>query len=97
MRKSTIITWNGREVTVKELTPRELDRIMQQADGPASMLDRILDAHYLSAAIIAAATEVPEEELETSAPSALAPLIEATKEVNPDFLAAISRAVKGRG
>jgi len=87
MRNSKIIEIDGKELVVKELTPDDFDSLLQpNEDYQANWLDRILDKDNLSGSVLAASTGLTEKDLSGMAPSALRPMIEAFKEVNPDFL-----------
>ena len=80
MRKSKIIIWNNKEVTVKELTVAEMASLM--AGYQSAQVDMILGAD-VPAQAVTLATGIEAEELEQCTPSALQPLFDAVQELNP--------------
>jgi len=86
MRNSKIIEFDGKEITVKELMVSELDALLGQDDHVPSWLDRILDKDLLTGAVLSKSVGMSVADLSAMTPSSLRPLIDACKEVNPDFL-----------
>ncbi len=93
MRGQKVVDVAGREVTVKELTVTQLDSLLGQEDYEATMLDRILEKDMLTGDLLHTATGISVQDLSGMAPSAMRPLVEAFKEVNPDFFEMARREV----
>ena len=90
MRAACTRTIDGREITIRELTVAEIDGALPGAADKLTTLDLLLDELYdLSGSLLAASTGLPVTELSALTPSALRPLAEGFREVNPDFLALI--------
>jgi hypothetical protein len=84
----TTIKFKGNDLKVHELTVAQLDDILGN-DDPLSMIDRIFNPDMVSEQMIVLTTGLPLGELRSCQPSALRPLVEAIKEVNPDFLSGL--------
>ena len=97
MLDAKVITVDGHgDVTIKELTPEDYDRLLNpDHQYEARWLDRILDKDNLSGAVLSAATGLMENDLAKIKPSLLRPLIDGFKEVNADFFEA-ARVEKAR-
>jgi len=82
----------GKTRVVKELTPREIDALFDQSQaGTSSIVDQMLEVHDLNLVLLAAMVGVEPKDLETelldTPPSEYGKVIDAAKEVNPDFFA----------
>jgi hypothetical protein len=89
MKQSKIIQFNGQDVTVKELTVEEIDRIFNSGAVP-DILDLVFP-DSVPVIAVEAASGLNREVLHPFAPSMLAPLWEAVEAVNPFFVAALNR------
>ncbi len=90
---SGIVDFDGQEITVKELTPREVEQVIEEVNAsPPSTLDMLMD-HNIPALMVARSSGIDKEKLEVIAPSVLEPLFEKVAEVNPK-LAAMAKRLK---
>ena len=89
------VKFKGQDIQVRELTVAELDAIL--ADDEATIMDRIFDGSLISEAMVRVCTGIEAGELRASYPSELAVLVEAVKEVNPDFLSGMTNLLARRG
>jgi len=88
MRKIKTINVDGREIFVKELTVLEIDRLFDDAakvNSTRSILDDMLDQHDLTGDMLEFLSGVTVAELKEMTPSTYLPIVQAAKEVNPDF------------
>ncbi len=82
------IKFKGIDISVKELTVAQLEEVLQDATtGSMTMIDRVFNPDFISERMIVLSTGLDAAELCTVAPSELRPIVDAVKEVNPDFLA----------
>jgi len=91
MQDMKTATFDGKEITVRELTVkqvREVFSILEKED--ASFLDDLLD-QPVPALIIAKATGIPIDELYEHRPSALAELAKEVAAVNPSVASLIKK------
>jgi hypothetical protein len=84
----TTIKFKGKDLKVHELTVAQLDDLLGSTE-PLSMIDRIFNPDMVSEQMLVLSTGLPVGELRSCQPSALRPLVEAVKEVNPDFLSGL--------
>lgn len=86
------VTYKGVDIEVRELTVEQLETILADAAAP-TIIDRLFDADLVTERMLMLCTGLDAEELRRGLPSELRPLVEAVKEVNPDFLSALGTAV----
>ena len=94
MRGAKTIDAAGEEVIVRELTVSHLDYLLSVEDYEATMLDRLLEGEMLTGPLLEAASGIKVAVLAEMTPSELRPLVEAFKEVNPDFFEMARREVR---
>ena len=84
MQDSTMVTFQGKELTVKEMTVRQVREVFERLKNEEQQLfiDELLD-QPVPAMLITESTGVPLEQLESAKPSELLPLCEAVIKVNP--------------
>lgn len=82
------VKFKGQDVQVHELTVAQLDQVLGSS-GELSMIDRIFNPDMVNEQMLTLATGLPTEDLRGSLPSDLRPLVDAVKEVNPDFLSGL--------
>lgn len=91
MKKSKIISFQGEDVTVKELTVEEIAACMDAVlAGSVDLLDMLMEGALPSEAVIRA-TGLERPALHALAPSALEPIWEAVRETNPFFAGMLAR------
>ena len=101
MRKTKAVPLTtGQELIVRELTPREIDTLFDAVQpARATIVDNLLEPHDLDSGLLAAMCGLDREALVglllDLAPSAWAPLLDAARELNPDFFA-MARALQRR-
>ena len=101
MRKTKAIHLTAdQELIVRELTPREIDGLFDAIQpARATIVDNLLEPHDLDAGLLAAMCGLDRQALTDQlldlVPSAWAPLIDAARELNPDFFA-MARALQRR-
>jgi len=89
-------------MVVKELTPREIDTLFDESEvATASIVDAMLDVHHLNLVLLAAMLGMEKDLLEAmlldTVPSEYGKVIDAGKEVNPDFFAMARQRAKLAG
>lgn len=92
----------GTTYVVRELTPFEIDRLCDRSvPQRASMVDAMLDVHLLDTSLLGAMLDLEPQEVERvigeRTPSEYAPIIEAAREINPDFFAMARRRLELAG
>lgn len=93
MKKSKIISFEGEEVTVKELTVEQIADCMDAvAEGQVDSLDLLFDGRLPSEAVVRS-TGLERAALHRHSPSSLELLWVAAEEVNPFFLGMVRRMV----
>lgn len=102
MRKTKAVAVDGQTYLVRELTPFEIDGLFDAtADRTRSIVDGILDVHHLDCVLLGAMLDVsPErcaEVVGNLTASGYMPIIEAAKELNPDFFAMARRRLEYAG
>lgn len=92
--KSKTVMFNGREVTVRELTVFEVRSFMQgMNDYEAHILDSLMD-YSIPVSVVLTSTGLDEQDLiEGITPSELVPLYDTVLEVN-SFLAGMAGRIK---
>ncbi len=86
-----ITTFNGAEVTVRELTVAQVIRLLKIADDRDPInIDLVLDMPG-AADIMPAATGLTKKQLTAATPSMVAELFEVVKTVNPHYAGAAER------
>jgi hypothetical protein len=90
MKKSKIITFNGEDITAKELTIAEINEYLSSESSSVHTLD-IVFHDRLPVNVIERSTGLKAEDLEKLAPSSLLPLWDAVEDVNPFFLSTLKR------
>ena len=90
MKKSKIITFEGQDVTCKELTVAEIDAYLNSPSQALHTLDMVFHDR-LPLAVVTQSTGLKAEALQGLAPSALTVLWDAVEDVNPFFLATLKR------
>lgn len=95
MRKSKIIEFKGKEITVKELTVAEVVGVIEDMSRyEPHVLDVLMDFD-LPVSVVLLSSGLEEKELmEGVTPSGLVPLYEAVVEVNPTLAAMAARLKK---
>ncbi|BCL59969.1 hypothetical protein DGMP_06620 [Desulfomarina profundi] len=95
MRKSKIISFNEKEVTVKELTVAEVVSVIEDMGNyEPHVLDILMDFD-IPVSVVLLSTGLEEKDLmEGVSPSGLIPLYEAVVEVNPTLAAMAARLRK---
>lgn len=95
MQDSTMVTFQGKELTVKEMTVRQVREVFERLKNEEQQLfiDELLD-QPVPAMLITESTGVPLEQLESAKPSELLPLCEAVIKVNPSFASMIKRRIE---
>ncbi len=88
MISTSIVKFKGGDVEVRELTVEQIDQVMGNK-SPLTAIDRIFNPDMVSETMLQLSTGLSSEELRSSSPSGLRPLVEAVKEVNSDFLAGL--------
>ncbi|WP_028579436.1 hypothetical protein [Desulfogranum japonicum] len=91
MRKSKIINWLDKEVTVKELTVEEMEGFLDNYQP--TPLDILLDRDAPARAVTLS-TGIALGAMRSKTPSTLAPLFDAVEELNPILVAAMRRLKK---
>jgi len=102
MRKTKAVECAGKTMVVKELTPREIDTLFDESEvATASIVDAMLDVHHLNLVLLAAMLGMEKDLLEAmlldTVPSEYGKVIDAGKEVNPDFFAMARQRAKLAG
>lgn len=102
MRKTKAVECAGKTMVVKELTPREIDALFDESEvATASIVDAMLDVHHLNLVLLAAMLGMKKDLLEAmlldTVPSEYGKVIDAGKEVNPDFFAMARQRAKLAG
>lgn len=102
MRKTKAIDTDKTTYVVRELTPNEIDALFDQAKGKEpSIVDEILDIHLLDTVLLGGMLGVDParcgEIIGGLTQSEYLPIIEAAKELNPDFFALARRLVERAG
>ncbi|MGD9947521.1 MAG: hypothetical protein AB7U29_03465 [Desulfobulbus sp.] len=102
MRKTKAIDINGTTYMVRELTPLEIDQLFDQSKSRSrTIVDDILDVHCLDTVLLGSmlGVEPPRcsEIIGPLTPSEYMPIIEAAKELNPDFFEMARRWVDRAG
>jgi len=92
----------GTTYVVRELTPFEIDRLCDRSvPQRASMVDAMLDVHLLDTSLLGAMLDLEPQEVERvigeRTPSEYGPIIEAAREINPDFFAMARRRIELAG
>lgn len=90
----TTIKHQGRDIEVKELTVEQLDAVLSAAKQPLTVIDRIFNADMVSEHMLSLCTGLDIAALRSTRPSELRPLVDAVKEVNPDFLSGMRSLVE---
>jgi len=91
MTPAEICDFNGREVTVRELTLGQVITLLRSADEAAPIsVDLLLDLPG-AGAVMMAATGLSEKELEAATPSDAATLLAEVTRLNPHYAAAANR------
>lgn len=90
MRKTKAVEMGGKTYVVRELTPLEIDRLFDQSrEQTSSVVDAMLDVHNLDTVLLGAMLDLEPSEVERligeRVPSEYQPIIEAAREINPDF------------
>ena len=88
------VKFKGQDTVVRELTVDELDSIL--ADDEVTTFDRVFDGSLITEAMVRICTGLDAKELRCSHPSDLLVLIDAVKEVNPDFLSGMANIMARR-
>ncbi len=91
MRKSKVIKWQDKEVTVKELTVAEMESVMDEYRP--TPLDIILNRDAPAEAVTIS-TGVELDAMRECTPSALEPLFGAVEELNPSLVALMGQLKK---
>lgn len=86
--KIITIKHKGQDIEVRELTVAQLDQILSET-GEMSIIDRVFNPDLVNERMLELCTGLGIFELRSCPPSDLRPLVDAVKEVNPDFLAGI--------
>lgn len=102
MRKTKAVECAGKTMVVKELTPREIDALFDESEvATTSIVDAMLDVHHLNLVLLAAMLGMERDSLEAmlldTVPSEYGKVIDAGKEVNPDFFAMARQRAKLAG
>ena len=93
MKDSNTISFNGKEVTVEELTVKQVRETLSKIDkADPQLIDELMDCP-VPALVITEATSITYAEMEKCKPSELKDLVEEVVLVNPSFAAMISRRV----
>ena len=92
--RTTTVKFKGHDTVVRELTVAELDTIL--ADDEVTTFDRVFDGSMVTEAMVRLCTGFAADELHASHPSDLLILVEAVKEVNPDFLSGMANIMARR-
>jgi hypothetical protein len=85
----------GEDVEIKELTMQQLDVVLSRA-GNMTTIDRTFNPDLVTEQMLELCSGLSIEELRSSTGSDLRPLVDAVKEVHPDFLAGI-KSLSGGG
>ena len=98
MRKTKAVELGGATYVVKELTPLEIDGLFDQSPHrKRTMVDDMLDVHQLDTALLGAMLGVTPERcaeiIGQHPPSQYGVIIDASKEMNPDFFEMARRRV----
>lgn len=88
------VKFKGQDTVVRELTVDELDCIL--ADDEVTTFDRVFDGSMITEAMVRICSGLDAKELRSSHPSDLLVLIDAVKEVNPDFLSGMANIMARR-
>jgi hypothetical protein len=88
------VKFKGQDTVVRELTVDELDSIL--ADDEVTTFDRVFDGSMITESMVRICTGLDLKELRSSHPSDLLVLIDAVKEVNPDFLSGMANIMARR-
>ena len=102
MRKTKAVTVNEKTYVARELTPLEIDGLFDvTSQRDRTTVDDILDVHHLDAVLLGAMLDVPPERcteiIGGLTTSEYMPIIEAAKEMNPDFFVMARRRVELAG
>lgn len=102
MRKTKAVEVNRATYVVRELTPIEIDALFDQSrQKEQSTIDGILDVHCLDTILLGAMLGVDPprcgEIIGGLTTSEYMPIIEAAKELNPDFFAMARRRLEYAG
>lgn len=90
MRLTKNITFNGSDLTVKELTMAELAGVLDTLAATADPLDMVMD-HRLPSEAVIISSGLKRAALHKLTPSLLNELWQAVEEVNPFFVNAVRR------
>ncbi len=92
MRKSELIKFNGKELTVKELTVNQIIKVMDELENfKPNILDVLMDMPVPSPAFFLS-IGMNEKDFDYSvAPSEIEPLYEVVLKVNPTLAATMER------
>lgn len=85
--KSITVKYKGEEIQVREITLEELRDAL--SGGPMTILEQVFDGEMINQKMLEVATGLSEKDL-YGYPSEIRPLVEACKEVNPDFLSGMA-------
>jgi hypothetical protein len=91
LRKTTVISFAGQEVTAKELTVAEIAGVMDEMKTYQPHVLDLLMQQDLPVQVVLISTGCSEEQLMAAAPSALDPLYDAVVNVNPSLAALTER------
>ncbi len=99
MRKTKAVDIDKSTYVVRELTPNEIDALFDATKGRArTTVDDILDIHLLDTVLLGGMLGVDAarcgEIIGGHTPSEYLPIIEAAKELNPDFFALARRRLE---
>lgn len=99
MRKTKAVSVGDKTYVVRELTPLEVDSLFDvSAQKERTTVDGILDVHLLDTVLLGAMLDVPPERcaeiIGQATTSEYMPIIEAAKELNPDFFAMARRRLE---
>jgi hypothetical protein len=102
MRKTKAVTVNEKTYVARELTPLDIDGLCDVAlRQKKTIVDDFLDVHFLDAVLLGAMLDVPPEHcaeiIGGLTTSEYMPIIEAAKEMNPDFFVMARRRVELAG
>ena len=94
MKDSSIITFNDKEITVEELTVKQVRETLAKIDkADPQLIDELMDCP-VPALVITEATGITYAEMEKCKPSQLKELVKEVVNVNPSFASMIKRRVE---